>query len=177
MLTVDQFIVITKGLKEVYQRDKFLQTRESLDVWYNLLKDIDYPILSIAIQKYMLNNKFAPTPADIREAVLQVTTTENDWGEGWQQVIKSFGRYGMYRVDEALASFDEITRKCVERLGYKNLCMSENLANDRANFRMLYEQIDKSKKELARLPQLQQEQIKKLQEVNEKTVKQIEMSK
>ena len=47
---------------------------------------------------------------------------------------------------------DEITRACVKRLGWKELCMSENPVADRANFRMIYEQIQQQKKETTALP-------------------------
>jgi hypothetical protein len=44
-----------------------------------------------------------------------------------------------------MESFDPITRQCVERLGFRNICMSENIAADRANFRMIFEQLAERK--------------------------------
>ena len=43
---------------------------------------------------------------------------------------------------------DEVTKKTVERLGFRELCMSENPMQDRANFRMIFEQLaDRQEKE------------------------------
>ena len=54
--------------------------------------------------------------------------------------------FGYYRIDEAMETFDDVTRQCVERLGFKNICISENINQDRANFRMIYEQLQERKR-------------------------------
>ena len=57
---------------------------------------------------------------------------------------------------------DEITQECVRRLGFTELCMSENPNVDRANFRMIYEQVSSRKKEELQLPIGLQEGIKRI---------------
>ena len=47
--------------------DEFIGTEEAIDVWFALLHDLDYQILSKALQKHMLTNKFKPTVAELRE--------------------------------------------------------------------------------------------------------------
>ena len=47
---------------------------------------------------------------------------------------------------------EPLTRECVKRLGYKNICLSENIELDRANFRMIYEQVSQRKVQEAQLP-------------------------
>ena len=63
------------------------------------------------------------------------------WSDGWDQVLRAVRKYGSYRPVEAMESMDEITREAVRRLGYKELCMSENIMAERAQFRMIFEQI------------------------------------
>lgn len=79
--------------------------------------------------------------------------TTPDWGNGWEQVENAIKIYGSYRQAEALESMDEITRDTVKRLGFYNLCMSENQTADRANFRMIYEQIAERKKRDKQIPE------------------------
>ena len=38
-----------------------------------------------------------------------------------------------------MESFTPLTRKAVERLGFRNICVSENPMAERANFRQCYE--------------------------------------
>ena len=72
--------------------------------------------------------------------------------------------FGFYQQEEALASMDETTRKVVKRLGWKELCESENQMQDRANFRMVYEQEAQKRNEKAALPAGLKSQIKQLRE-------------
>lgn len=52
-----------------------------------------------------------------------------------------------------MESFDPITRQCVEQLGFKQICMSENISADRANFRMIYEQLAERRRQEAQTPE------------------------
>jgi hypothetical protein len=76
-----------------------------------------------------------------------------DWGNGWEQVENAIRYYGTYRASEALESFDEVTREVVKRLGFNNLCLSENVQADRANFRMIYEQLAQRKATNDQIPE------------------------
>lgn len=168
----DQFKVLCKGMKAVYTQETFLPDADAFNVWFGLLGDLDYAVLNAAIQKYMLTNKFPPTIAGLREIATTISTGAiPDWGEGWEQVLQAIRKFGSYRETEALATMDELTRTCVKRIGFRNICLSENIAADRANFRMIYEQIaDRTKKESA-LPISLNNTIKQL---NAQVVKRLE---
>lgn len=168
----EQFKVLCKGMKAVYTQETFLPDADAFNVWFGLLGDLDYAVLNAAIQKYMLTNKFPPTIADLREIATTISNgTIPDWGEGWEQVLQAIRKFGSYRETEALATMDELTRTCVKRIGFRNICLSENIAADRANFRMIYEQIaDRTKKESA-LPISLNNTIKQL---NAQVVKRLE---
>ncbi len=151
-MTFDEFKLLAKSMKSVYTRDNFLPDAESIKIWFLLLKDIPYEVLNVAIQKYMMTNKFAPTIADLRELSTEAVQGQiSDWGDGWEQVLRAIRMYGAYNTGAALESMDAITRKCVERLGFREICMSENIAVDRANFRMLYETLANRQKEDSKL--------------------------
>jgi hypothetical protein len=93
------------------------------------------------LKEIISTNKFAPTIAELRERCASIASPQiKDWGEGWQDVMNAIRFCGMYQEEQALQRFDEITLKCVKRLGYQNICTSENVTADRANFRMIYEQ-------------------------------------
>ena len=92
----------------------------------------------------MLTNKFKPTVAELREIYTElVSPTISDWSEGWEQVSKAIGHCGMYQEKAAMESFDEITREVVKRLGFQNICLSENIVADRARFAEIYQAIKK----------------------------------
>lgn len=168
----EQFKILCKGMKAVYTQETFLPDADAFNVWFSLLGDLDYTVLNAAIQKYMLTNKFPPTIADLRELATTICAGDvPDWGEGWEKVLKAIRFYGYMRETEAMQSFDELTQTCVKRLGWRNLCMSENNNQDRANFRMIYEQLAERQKKESVLPVALNNTIKLL---NQNTVKQLE---
>ena len=163
-MTKDEFRVLAKGLKAVYTQPNFLPDAEAIQIWYELLKDLDYATANIAIQKHMVSSKYPPTIADIREQATEVSYGKAPlWSDGWEQVLRAMRLYGAYRLQEALDSMDDITRKAVERLGFKELCMSENIAVDRANFRMAFEQLANREYQTKKLPLSLQNSIEDIQ--------------
>lgn len=169
----EQFKILCKGMKAVYTQANFLPDADAFNIWFALLGDMDYAVLNAAIQQYMLTNKFPPTIADLREIATTITFGNiPDWGEGWEKVLQAIRNYGYYRETEALETMDELTRTCVKRLGWRNLCMSENNNHDRANFRMIYEQLSERTKKENVLPVSLNNKIKQL---NSKCVNQLSL--
>ena len=152
-MTYDEFKILAKGMKAVYTQQTFLPDAAAFNIWYQLLQDIDYKIANAAIQKYMLTSKFPPTIADIREQAASVVSGEKPlWSDGWEEVVRAIKNYGSYGQKEAMESMSEITRMAVRRMGYIDLCRSENPVADRANFRMIFEQIAEREQKQNQLP-------------------------
>lgn len=138
-MTEEQFLIIAKTIKTFYPDKKIIESDEEAYLWYEMLKDIDYKSASAAIKRWVSLNKWCPTIADIREMSAEVKgNTVNEWEEEWDKVIDAVHRYGYTRPEEALNSLPEMTRNIVKRLGYKTICMSENISIERANFRDVY---------------------------------------
>ena len=146
MVSKQEFATLVLAMQAMYG-DEFIGTEEAMDVWFALLYDLDYQILSKALQKYMLTNKFKPTVAELREIYADlICPAILDWSEGWEKVSKAIGHYEMYRAEEAMESFDEVTREAVKRLGFQNICLSENIVADRARFAEIYQAIQQRKR-------------------------------
>lgn len=155
-MTEKEWLTTVKGLKTVYPNESFLANQEAIAIWYRLLSDLDYNAVNAAVQKHICTSKFPPTIADIREACNKFAmVNRKDWLEGWSMITKYIGKYGYYQPREAIAAlkeFDETTGRVAELLGWQNLCMSENPAADRANFRQVYETTQQREAESMKLP-------------------------
>ena len=68
----------------------------------------------------------------------------------------------------------EDTRACVRRIGFQNICLSENITADRANFRMIYEAMSREKKEMLQLPEKVRSEQERFRALATETVKQLE---
>ena len=144
-----EFGLFASAIRTFYPKEQILPNQQAMELWYRELQDIPYGVAEAGLRQWVSTNKWSPTIADIREFASVVQNGSiPDWGDGWEQVIMAIRKFGSYRIEEAMESFDPITRKCVERLGFRNICMSENITSDRANFRMIFEQLqERTKKE------------------------------
>lgn len=149
-----EFALIASALKTYYPRESLLPNSQAMELWFNQLKDLPYKVVETALNKWVATEKWSPSIADLRRIASElVNGSLPDWGNGWEQVENAIRFYGTYRASEALESFDEVTRDVVKRLGYNNLCLSENVQADRANFRMIYEQLAQRKATNDQIPE------------------------
>lgn len=150
----DEFLTIIEVLKSTYTSPNFLPDTGAVVAWWHMLRDIDTKTLQAAVYKYSMINKFPPTVAELREIAAAIKYGDApDWGQGWENTLQAIRKYGYYNETAALNSLDEITRKTVKRLGWKELCMSENAMADRANFRDIFKQLAQREKESVQLPE------------------------
>lgn len=149
----EQFAIFTAEIQGLYPRENLFPNPVAMSAWYELLQDLEYELARAALHRHASTSPFPPTVADIRRQAVSMVDESEDWGKAWQAVIKAVGRYGSYREAEALESMDELTRQTIQRLGWKQICQSEQteLAAIRANFRMIYEQIQTAAREEAQL--------------------------
>lgn len=127
---------------------------EQLRVYYGMLGDLPEKVLMQAIQKCVATSKWPPAISEIREAAGGIMApTVASWAEGWEQVQKAIRYCGRDDETGALASMDELTAKVTRAMGWKSLCMSDNIVADRAHFQRIYEQMEKRQNENTALPE------------------------
>lgn len=166
-----EFAMIASGIKRFYNFDYVFPDKETVLAWASMLSDIDYNTMNLAVQKWVLTNPKPPTLADLRSMCAEVEQgTQLDYGDGWGQVTKAIGRFGMYREAEAMESFDAITRECVKRLGWRNICTSENQTADRARFGDIYKQIAKRDADSRAMPEALKNMIAQAQAQNKNMI-------
>lgn len=114
-MTFDEFAVIAKTLKAIYTDPKFLPDGEALKVWYMFISDISYKVASEAVAKYISTNKWPPTPADLREIVVHMTSSpEDNLGEleAWALVQRAI-RNGIYGAEKEFEALPPLIQKAV----------------------------------------------------------------
>jgi hypothetical protein len=149
-----QFAIYASALRTYFPKENILPNEQAMQLWYKQLQDIPYDIAEVALNKWVAVHKWSPSISEIRATCTDIMSGESkDWGDAWEDVLKAINYYGSYREEEALQSLDETTRKVVRRLGFRNICMSEEINVDRANFRMIYEnQLERDKQD-AQIPE------------------------
>lgn len=135
-----EFATLAMALRTYYPKEGILPNKEAMQLWYKELQDIPYTVAELALRKWVATNKWSPSIAELREMTAGIVNGEElTWGEAWENVLKVVRRHGSYGKREALASLDPLTRRCVENIGYMDICMSENIMVERAHFQKIFE--------------------------------------
>lgn len=153
-MNAQEFANFAAALRTYYSRENILPNKQAMELWFRQLQDIPYDAAEAILSKWVATNKWSPSIADIRDGMAEIQNggAAEDWGEGWNKAMAAIRKYGSYNEAEALDSLPPLTRETVRRLGYKSLCWSENQIADRANFRQVYEILEKRQVEDRKIP-------------------------
>ncbi|MFA6213467.1 MAG: replicative helicase loader/inhibitor [Candidatus Obscuribacterales bacterium] len=152
----------------------FLATKETVSVYYELLKDLPADLLKAASLKCCAENgrKFAPSVGEIRGTASEINAMASGVPstlEAWNEVCNA-PRSGEYRraTDEKteegfyiieVKQFDwshHLVKKVAELLGWPNFPNPENESTDRAHFFRMYEaEINKAMEYDVQLPEVE----------------------
>ena len=112
-MTREEFTNIVLALKSVYNAPSFLATSESVTIWYEILKDLDYKTCHMAVVAYMAREEKIPTPASIRKIALQ-SNGEEELNEttAWALVSRAL-RNGTYGAKEEFDKLPDAVKKAV----------------------------------------------------------------
>lgn len=152
-MTKEEFAKIVAALKTYYPSQNLIPNNQALELWYMQLADIDYQAMSVAVNKWVATNKWSPTIADLREQAKSVVSGDiPDWNSAYEEVRANIRRYGYYEAEEGLKHLSDITLETVRSIGYTEMCLSENRAAIRANFRDIYNRLAERKRQEDALP-------------------------
>lgn len=159
-----EFATFAAALRTYYPREQILPNEQAMELWFRELQDIPMEIAEATLRKWVSTNKWSPSIAEIRENATSIKDGDPlTWGESWERALAAIRKFGSYRPREALDSLDPLTRKCVESIGFRELCMSENPMTDRANYRMIFEVMAKREQAHKQLALPLQEVINRIQ--------------
>lgn len=173
-MTFKEFGYIASLIRTTYTRENLFPNQGSVEIWYDLLKDLDFNICLAGLKKWIAMKEWSPTIADIREMATSVSSGDMpDWSQGWSEVQTAIRRYGYMQETKALASMSPQTAEAVKRIGWQAICESENPETLRAQFRQIFELADARAKEQAVLPESVKSAISQFQIGQPKELKQL----
>jgi hypothetical protein len=107
------------------------------------LQDLDAAAARTAVSALVLTESWIPTIAAIRlKAAEHAGGRRRSSGEAWGDVVDAMRRYGSHRAPGVDFTFgDPLVGDCVRRLGWRDLCASENQVADRAHFMRMYDDV------------------------------------
>ena len=134
-----------------------------VQVWHEMLGDLDYDVANIAIKKIIMLNTFPPAIGFVRNAASEIASPMGlTAADAFGEVIRAIRDYGYYREKEAMASMSPITAQVVRYLGWREICLSEEPEILRAHFLKMYDQVAAREQEKQLLSPTMQTEIKKI---------------
>lgn len=167
MINIKEFVKQITVLEVSFRNFNISDNEVALEIWYENLKDLNVDEFKIAVKQIVATKKFAPTISEIREIATNLEE-KKDWSQGWRTVLKAVQNFGTYRELEALDYIyerDQRAYRVAKSLGFQEICMSENLMTDRANFRMAYENTTNIERERNALPEQLKDEISHILEM------------
>lgn len=146
-----EFLVLVKTMKAVHPA--MFPGNETVDIWYQMLKDLNYEDAADALGKHLSISPYPPTIADIRRNI-QVDDGMNG-EQAWALVFKAIENSN-YHSQEEFDSLPKLVQKAVgSPANLRELAlMPTDTVNsvEKSHFLRIYESEKKRKKETDAIP-------------------------
>lgn len=86
-----EFMVVAATIRSAYPNVKVMETEESIEVWFTMLKDLDYRVLSEAVIKHIKLSRYVPSIADLRS--MYRNEIVQDWSIDWNKLLNGARAY------------------------------------------------------------------------------------
>lgn len=153
-MTRDEFKILVKGMKAVYTQQTFIPDADAFNVWFSMLEDIEYSVASVSIQVYMMQNRFPPTIADIREMSSNMKMGQQaNASEAWDMVYKALCN-STYNSEFEFMKLPPMVQKAVgsaSQLRQWAIDENFNAGVESSNFKRVYAQVQEREKKQAQL--------------------------
>ena len=169
-MTKEEFVKAMTYLGIAYNKE-FDETQ--LSVWYDFFKRENYEDFKNAIKRIISKNQYLPSISELKQELAYIRTPllQLKADEEWDKVKQAIRKYGFYRADEAMKSFNPLTAQVVRSLGgFENICQSTDGDWIRKNFIEIFETKMNNTEEIEKLnePQLTLSELFKLKETRDK---------
>lgn len=166
-MTFEETMALLYLAKKLFPRDKSMggSTREMAEIgeaWTELLQDIPFELGKAAVAAHAASSPYAPAVSEIRAYARKLTEPPRlSADEAWAVALGTIRRYGCSPVrDVATGKFPherarentppEVWR-VMELMGYRSMCMSENIDVLRAQFIRAWERQEQVRREREQL--------------------------
>lgn len=151
-MTRDETKTVLATMSAVYSKNLLPDVTElTVNVWFQLLQDLPYNLISAAVMGWMQTNQYPPTVAGIRELVMPNNAMQPE--EAWGKIQEAALRYGHTQPKEAEMFLGSRIWTIVNRFGWQYFCMMpiDEESTYYAQFRNAYNDEQRKTTEQARL--------------------------
>lgn len=155
-MTAEKFAQFASAIKTYFPKDNLLPTDEAMDLWFDMLQDLDYQQAYVGLKIYVATNRFPPTISDIRACAMKVKELQElNEIEAWSLVKKAIRNSGYNSVEE----YEKLPPLAQKAVGLpsqlREWALDENYSEAvvMSNFQKAYRFELQKKQEFQKLPQ------------------------
>ena len=163
------FAILMVSYPKFYNAEEKDKLRMTIELWVEMLGDIPFEIVQVAVKKLILESPFPPAISDVRKQITDIMSNPDDRADAstaWGEVTKAIRMFGYPRPTEALESLSPRTRKVVESMGWQEICQAEQAGVVRGQFLKMYEAYTARERQDALLPDSMKKMIRQIGEQN-----------
>lgn len=139
---------------------RFVADESTHAVWHEMLSDLDYSVVSLAVKQCILQNTFPPAISEVRKAAVRIMFPQRSTAaEAWEVVNRALDKYGYYQPSEGMASLSPLAARGVRAIGWTSMCLSQNLSVERGQFIRIYDEMRERQEAEQLLPESMKAQI------------------
>ncbi len=168
-MTKSETSMIFSVLTAAYPRfDTFKDKEEArpvVELWAEMLADIPFSVVELAVKKLVLESPYPPTIADVRKRAVEIMTPPEDRidaAEAWGEVIRAMRFYGYYQEKEALESMSPRVARVVKYMGWQEICLSDQPGVARGQFLKMYQQVAEREQKERLLPDVMRKEMQRI---------------
>lgn len=157
-MTREETVTIIRAIKASYPTFKPDDLTETINVWYMMLEDQDYHVITMALKNYIRTNNsgFAPSIGQLMDHAHDISTPQELTGtEAWSLVMKAV-RNSAYNSLKEFAKLPETVQKAVgspEELASMAVDENFNEMVASSNFQRAYKVVCDRQKGIQKMPQ------------------------
>lgn len=106
----EEFAKIMIAIKAAYPGSNIATDNPSRDLWYEMLKDLEYDQVSETVYRHIQNSRYIPTIAELRGHAGEAS--KNNWTIEWMKLLK--GARVVDLNEPGQYAFQLLTRNCFE---------------------------------------------------------------
>lgn len=112
-------------------------TPQKVEIWSEMLGDLTDEQFRRGIKSFCLAHRELFPGTNVIANIRHYAVKKHDKtaGEAWGDVLSEIRRTGSY----GKPVFDELTQRAVDAVGWREMCLSENIAIERAHFLKAYD--------------------------------------
>ena len=153
-MTKAETATLLRVIASAYPRSRWENFDETLEIWHEMLEDLDLPVVQLALKRMIAVLKYPPTVADLREAVAELATQgQLTPGQAWGKITAALRAFGYYQPEKAREALGEDLWSMVGQMGgWTHLCECENPDVVGAQFERRYKAMLDRRKDQIQVP-------------------------